>query len=254
MGRFLVLSTLAAFLCGSVVQARVNATGAIEVFMITDCNACVSDKNSIFCSEAAADDNFASNGSITITIKKKKQILNSPADGAKYCWMGTFGKLLNNEGSYVDMLGSDNVTAKLGCNDQSLFYRQCVIPQQLTYILMSVGGFLFITGTTCICFYCGCCKCCNLPGDNSKWGCCNRFCPWMPCSDPPVKEEKEPEWRHNPVTEEQHKSSLFGRNPAFKQVELSSAKKTDRPGGTGGTGLTGSSSLTGSGPTGQRKS
>lgn len=82
------------------VEARVNATGAIETFLIFDCAECTKDKNSIFCSEAKGGDteNFVNNGTLTINIRDKKtqpqwnpaangQPLG-PADGAKYCWTG----------------------------------------------------------------------------------------------------------------------------------------------------------------------
>lgn len=190
---------------------------------------------------------------------------------------GTFGALTHNTGNYDELEGSRNVTVNLGCPLNNLFYRQCIIPLQMAIILIvrmntaavgfrlrprpdlsslilqAVGGFVFLCGTTCICFVCGCCKCCNRPGgkvpeqreacvdctvkyaDESKWGMCNRFCPWMPCADPQKKDDAPASWQHNPVTEEENKSSLFGglpkvyswgvlvdcliaagRNPAFK--------------------------------------
>lgn len=82
-----------------------------------------------------------------------------------------------------------------------------------TVILISIAIILFVLGTTCCLFVCGCCKCCNNPGDESKYGMCNRFCPWMPCSDPPEKKEEAPSWMSNPQSEEENRSSLFGRNP-----------------------------------------
>jgi len=49
-----------------------------------------------------------------------------PGDGAKYCWAGTFGSLLKNQGGPWDgLLGSNNVSASLSCDSNNLFYRQC---------------------------------------------------------------------------------------------------------------------------------
>lgn len=86
-------------------EARINATGAIEVFLIYDCATCSKDKNSIFCSEASGGDTsmFVNNGTVTVNIQMKKTDPHwnpdynppavtsalGPADGAKYCWSGT---------------------------------------------------------------------------------------------------------------------------------------------------------------------
>lgn len=70
-------------------EARVNATNAMAVFLITDCNECVADKNSIFCTEAESDSNFVANQTRRVTITDKKAMFrDAPADGAKYCWEG----------------------------------------------------------------------------------------------------------------------------------------------------------------------
>ncbi len=54
--------------------ARVNATGAIDVFLISDCGTCTSDKNSIFCTQASGDDksSLVDNTTLTVTIYDKK--------------------------------------------------------------------------------------------------------------------------------------------------------------------------------------
>lgn len=68
-------------------KARVNATSAIEVFMITDCAECTSDRNSIFCTNAKEDSNFVKNSTYKVTIREKKARVGA-ADGSKYCWTG----------------------------------------------------------------------------------------------------------------------------------------------------------------------
>ena len=63
--------------------------------MITDCALCTSDGDSIFCTQAMSDDNWAANGTTRITVRQRKQDTGlfgrGPALGAKYCWEGTFG-------------------------------------------------------------------------------------------------------------------------------------------------------------------
>jgi hypothetical protein len=102
------------------------------------------------------------------------------------------------------------------------------VPVQMTIILIAVGSVVFVGGITLILFCCGCCKCCNRPGDESKWGMCNRFCPWCPFATRPEKESDTPSWMANPVTEEENTKSLFGKNKS-----LSSAPP---PGGGEGAG------------------
>lgn len=123
---------------------------------------------------------------------------------------GTFGKITNTEGFFESILDERNITISVDCGTRQIFYRQCVIPAEMAIILMSVAAILCVAGTTCTCFYCGCCKCCNNKGDPSPWGMCNRFCPNAPCADPPEKEDAIPEHLHNPASEEEHASSLFG--------------------------------------------
>jgi hypothetical protein len=83
----LLAAAAAAATLSTVAEARVNSTGAIGTFLITDCNACTADKNSIFCTNAGADSNFVKNATYKVTIKDKKQRFG-PADGGKYCWSG----------------------------------------------------------------------------------------------------------------------------------------------------------------------
>ena len=68
-------------------DARINATSALDVFLISDCARCVSDKNSMFCSAAASDSNFVSNATSRLSIAQKKAAFGA-SDGAKYCWEG----------------------------------------------------------------------------------------------------------------------------------------------------------------------
>lgn len=78
-------------------EARVNATGAIAVFLIYDCAECTKDKNSGFCMEADSDNNFVQNKTMRVTIQQKKNDIRfsadgvnklGPVDGAKFCWEG----------------------------------------------------------------------------------------------------------------------------------------------------------------------
>jgi hypothetical protein len=104
----------------------------LETFLITECSECTSDRDSIFCTQAPSDGNFAQNSTTRVTIRQKKLepsqsvFGKGPALGAKFCWVGTFGGLLQNTGSYSELLGSRNVSADLGCDTQNLYYRQCV--------------------------------------------------------------------------------------------------------------------------------
>ena len=110
-------------------QGRINATGALETFWLSDCDLCTKNqKDSIFCTQAASDSNWARNTTTIYTIAMKKQPPPQgvgPGDGAKYCWTGTFGSLLNNKGGPYDILASTNVSANLDCDSNNLFYRQC---------------------------------------------------------------------------------------------------------------------------------
>jgi hypothetical protein len=109
--------------------ARVNSTGALETFWISDCSLCTNgQRDSIFCTAASSDSDWVKNETTTFTVAMKKQAPPAglgPGDGAKYCWSGTFGGLLNNNGGPYNILGSSNVTARLNCDSNNLFYRQC---------------------------------------------------------------------------------------------------------------------------------
>jgi hypothetical protein len=177
--------------------------------LISDCATCTKDGDSIFCSAAASPDNFVRNATASYSIRMKEALLG-PSDGSKFCWAGTFGRLLQNSGGPYTMLGSSNVTVSLACGDKQLFYRQCVLDSQTATILICVGGIVVLLLTTCACFSCGCCRCCNNAGDDSKYGLCNRFCPWMPCSDPPFKEPEMDKALVNPLNEKDAGRSLFG--------------------------------------------
>lgn len=117
-------------------EARVNATGAIAVFLIYDCAECTKDKNSGFCMEAESDNNFVQNKTMKVTINQKKNDPRysangvdklGPVDGAKYCWEGTFGTLKNTVIFQQDMpaLADTNITANLGCASDKTYYRNC---------------------------------------------------------------------------------------------------------------------------------
>ena len=248
---------LLALLLLSPAHGRINATGALETFWISDCNLCTNgQKDSIFCTAAGSDSDWVQNATTRYTVAMKKSAPPQglgPGDGAKYCWTGTFGSMLNAQGGPFDILGSANVSARLSCEPNNLFYRQCysaccwlqqsaqragaprltlslshthmhmhnppilplpTVPVQLAIILISIGAVVLVGGCTCMCFCCGCCRCLNNKDDPSKWGLCNRYCPWMPCSDPPVRGPELSAELLNPLTQEAHKKSLFGAWPA----------------------------------------
>jgi len=160
-----------------------------------------------------------------VTIKDKIDTVGA-SDGQKFCWAGTWGSMLTHNGEYQNLLGTvGKVQASLSCREENLYYRQCVLSSQLSTILISIGSIVFLCCCTCSCFYCGCCKCYNNPGDLSNWGLCNRFCPTAPCADPPEKVEVLAESILNPKSEEEQLSSLFGKNkklnsqmPSFKEA------------------------------------
>lgn len=81
------IAVLAALLI-ALVQSRENATGAIETFLITECDDCIWDGDSIFCTEGK-DNHFVKNITHTRTIADKKAMFG-PADGARYCWEGWY--------------------------------------------------------------------------------------------------------------------------------------------------------------------
>lgn len=238
----------AAALLATTAEARTNSTGAIGTFLISNCAECTKDGDSIFCTEGKGGDaaNFVSvfNNSLNppaavrVDLVKKKQDLGA-SDGGKYCWAGTFGKLLSPSIDNTDILESLNVTARLACDNRNLYYRQCVLSAETTAIFLAFGILGFLCATTCCCFWCGCCKCLNNKGDESKWGMCNRFCPWMPCSDPPDVVKETPNWMDRPQSEEENKSSLFGRNPMLSaqqsaRIRDSTEAKTAPVGGGAG--------------------
>ncbi len=110
-------------------RARINATGALDTFWISNCDLCTNgQRDSIFCTSAGSDANWVSNGTTTFTVAQKKSpapVGVGPGDGAKYCWTGTFGAMLNSRGGPYTILGSSNVSASLDCDSNNLYYRQC---------------------------------------------------------------------------------------------------------------------------------
>lgn len=66
---------------------------------------------------------------------------------------------------------------------------RAAVPSEMAIILMAVGSIVFVGGTSLLLLCCGCCKCCNEKGDDSKYGMCNRFCPWCHlCADKHLRE------------------------------------------------------------------
>lgn len=145
------------------------------MFMTSSCAACTSDRNLIFCGQAASDDNFVSNGTVSVSIRDKKQQLGS-LDGSMFCWAGSSNGLMWMDGQYSNVLGSEVVMASLGCQQQFLFYRQCAVSQQTSIALITVGAILAAAAGAFTLFCCGVCKCWNDKGDDSRWGLCNRAC------------------------------------------------------------------------------
>ena len=195
-----------------------------------------SDRNSIFCTQGANGD-YVQNASYRVSISDKIALVGA-ADGPKYCWSGTFNALVKNQETIKDgWLGTTGVvTAKLSCDPLNLYYRQCIINNQLSITLIVIGAIVWYCCFTCVCFYCGCCKCCNNKDDLSAWGCCNRFCPTAPCADPPEKEEHLPEHLANPESEEENKASLFGSNKKLNAVSKSGLGELKKPVASGAGG------------------
>jgi len=69
----------------------------------------------------------------------------------------------------------------------------------------------------------------NNKEDESKWGMFNRFCPWMPCAEPPPKQPEMDKTLLNPMTKEQQEKSLFGKKSTLEAIE--SGKKEEAGGG-----------------------
>lgn len=215
-----------------------NETDALSVFNITVCEKCVTDKNSIFCSEAESSADFVSvrvfptfrpgftpvPKNVKLTIEDKKKNFGV-SDGAKFCWSGTFGKMLDQSMYEGAIFGSQFVNASVSCSSKNLFYNQCALPVELSIILLTIGTIVGTCGVSCGLFLGGCCRCCNNRGDDSRWGMCNRFCPWMPCADPPRTEKVIESSIINPITDEDHLSSLFGRNVAATRGPAASVNK-----------------------------
>jgi hypothetical protein len=85
MARLSTAAMLALLLGAAVLphaEARINATGALATFLITECAECTKDKDSIFCSEASSESNFVSNATFSVNIRQKKALFGA-ADGAK---------------------------------------------------------------------------------------------------------------------------------------------------------------------------
>ena len=89
-----------------------------------------------------------------------------------------------------------------------------------------------------MCFCCGWCKFANNKDDDSKWGMFNRFCPWMPCAEPPPKQPEMDKSLLNPMTIEQQGKSLFGKKSALEAAEGGEAGKEKASGGSSTTPLT----------------
>ena len=86
-----------AVLLAKTAEGRTNSTGAVNVFLITDCKECTKDGDSIFCTEGKGGDtnNYveAWNNSLFPPVKIRydlsdKKRMFGAADGSKYCWSG----------------------------------------------------------------------------------------------------------------------------------------------------------------------
>ena len=76
----------------------------------------------------------------------------------------------------------------------------------------------------------------NNKDDESKCGMCNRFCPWAPCADPPVKVPEMDKSLLNPMTLEQQGKSLFGKKSALAAAADSELARTEGKAGENGGG------------------
>ena len=85
----------------------------------------------------------------------------------------------------------------------------------------------------------------NNKDDESKWGMCNRFCPWAPCADPPVKVPEMDKSLLNPMTLEQQGKSLFGKKSALAAAADSESAKTEGKVGENGEGGSASPAIAG---------
>lgn len=133
----------------------------------------------VFCAHAADAADFVTatapfGSSTTRTIADAV----AAGDGDAFCWAGErFGRLTNADASGASLLGSTNVSAHLSCAPANVFAGQCALNARGALILTIFIILILVSTSVLCCFACGACKCCNLPGDPSRWGCCRRFCP-----------------------------------------------------------------------------
>ena len=98
----------------------------------------------------------------------------------------------------------------------------------MSIILIAVGSIVVVGGTTLLLLCCGCCRCLNEAGDESKWGMCNRFCPWCHlCADKHLREVEV-------KVEHEEERSLTGKSNKLNEAYQKSLaeKGTDATGAT----------------------
>lgn len=116
-GALAAAALAAVALLPSLASARVNATNAMDVFMITDCAVCTKDSDSIMCFEGKGGDsanyvvarnNFSSDqfqNNDRVSLADKRKILFKQSDvasvGGRYCWEGACRGLGGNEGGCI---------------------------------------------------------------------------------------------------------------------------------------------------------
>ena len=106
----------------------------------------------------------------TLTQYVKVAENGDPWVPGKFCWSGTFGRMIDNEGNFTSgLLGSSEwIYANLTCKMENLYYNQCILPGTIAIVLMVIGFIVFTVVVTVICICFGFCKC----GTDDELGCC----------------------------------------------------------------------------------
>jgi len=114
-----------------------------------------------------------------------------------------------NETNY----GSSNVTSKVSCPNNKLFYNQCILDAGTTIVLIAVGSTFMLLASVALLFIFGCCRCCNQADDNSNFGMFTTIGMATGCipEDPEMKLRREnPEKYREMEAQKNAASGLFG--------------------------------------------
>lgn len=206
VARFLLLTVSTSILLvrpSGAATKPTNATDGVAIwFYITACDLCTNTKsvtglgqNTIWCTntfDSGLENWWVRNDSVdpayqvTYTLKQKVAANPGGSSPQSFCWSGTFGSMLygNARNESIPKFTDYAVSSNLICPTNKVFYNNCTIDAQSAIIMMVFGALIFIIGVSVTLLCCGCCMCCNRKGDTSKYGCCNRFCPWCKiCAD-----------------------------------------------------------------------